>query len=490
MIDWVVGAFYLDTKIDIAIREKLDNQDFDGELDEFSVDDVLNFGGEVGFISDASPERVSQSIYGQGTLHLTDSQRLIAGLRYTEDEVYSEVSNFFGREEFLLDIDGEELTGRIAYELDINDSTMTYLSYTRGFKPGGTNLTFGSNDGVGDTVPALIFDTDIQVTYENEDGTPIADVNNPILLHDFRDPNDPNFQDFNPAYVEGGLIGHSPAVVNETYDQETVDAFEIGLKTDLIDGMMRLNTALFYYDYENLQYQATDAELFQGGVGNIPESKIYGAELELSAFITNDLMLDIRLSHTETEITEDHEAIDNVQSDIVTNQLVGDGEEMFVLDMGREFPVDSDPSDNYPFNVYFDALTNPIIEAARYATLENVNGNELAKTPKFTGNIALTWDKSISLGDITSTIQYTYRGGFQHRIFNNLSTDQVPSYETLDFSVLLNPSNADMFIELIGRNITGEDGINARMTDVFGVGATGDELIPPEQYMIRIGKEI
>ena len=43
--------------------------------------------------------------------------------------------------------------------------------------------------------------------------------------------------------------------------------------------------------------------------------------------------------------------------------------------------------------------------------------------------------------------------------------------------------------ELIGKNLFDKDGINARFTDVFGVGATGDELIAPRQIMLRIGAE-
>ena len=89
---------------------------------------------------------------------------------------------------------------------------MTYLSYTHGFKPGGTNLTFGTE--------------------------------------------------------EGQLLFTAP-IVQQTYDDETIDAYEIGLKTDILDGLVRLNAAAFFYDYEGLQYQATDPEMFRGGVGNI-----------------------------------------------------------------------------------------------------------------------------------------------------------------------------------------------------------------------------
>ena len=89
----VAGVFYLDTEIDILIREYIDF-DTNGVFGPVTLEQVLSYGGEVGFISDSKPERDSISVYGQGTYHFTDRMRLIAGLRYTEDEVYSEVTNY------------------------------------------------------------------------------------------------------------------------------------------------------------------------------------------------------------------------------------------------------------------------------------------------------------------------------------------------------------------------------------------------------------
>ena len=53
----------------------------------------------------------------------------------------------------------------------------------------------------------------------------------------------------------------------------------------------------------------------------------------------------------------------------------------------------------------------------------------------------------------------------------------------------LTPAGADWRVELIGKNLTDKDGINARYTDVFGVGATGDELIGPRQFMARFSMD-
>jgi iron complex outermembrane receptor protein len=399
-LDWVAGVFYLDTEVDISILERLDFG-FDGTFDPFTVEDVYNFSGDFGFISDAKPERDSISVYGQGTWHFNDDWRTVFGLRYTEDEVDSEVTNFYGRSGTqVLEIESDKVTGRLVLEHDFNDYTMGYVSYTRGFKPGGSNLTFGLEDII------------------------------------------------------------APIVVLPTFDEEVVDAYEIGLKTDLADGRVRLNAAAFYYDYEGLQYQATDPEVFQGGVGNIPESEIYGAELEFAAFLTDSLILDARMAWLETEITKDHLALDNVESDAATNALLGQGFDLF----------------------------SPEIQIARAAQVQNVNGNELAKTPGFTGNIALNWNTDVgSWGEMRSTLQYTYRGDFKHRVFNNGDTDVVDSYDVIDLVVGFYPGSSDWRVELIGKNLTDEDGINARFTDVFGVGATGDELIAPRQYMVRVG---
>ncbi len=398
-LDWIAGFFYLDTEIDISIRERLDFA-WDG-FDPIVVSEVLAFGGDVGFISDSTPERDSMSLYGQGTWNHSDTLRSVFGLRYTDDEVYSEVTNFFGRlGTDILQVDGSKVTSRFVIEKDIDENRMFYVSYTKGYKPGGSNLTYGREDVV------------------------------------------------------------APIVVLPTFEEEVVDAYEFGLKADLAGGKTRINSAIFFYNYEGLQYQATDPELFQGGVSNIPESEIYGAEVEFSTYLTDSVIFDANLSWIETEITADHFALDNVQSDIATNALLGQGVNQF--------------SDQ--------------VQIARAAEITNVKGNELAKTPNFTANLALTWEGYLeNWGNFSNSLQYIYRGDFKHRMFNNPLTDMVPDYEVLDYVIGFTPqSNNDLSFEFVAKNLTDEDGTNARFTDVFGVGATGVELIGPRQVMLRV----
>ena len=195
-------------------------------------------------------------------------------------------------------------------------------------------------------------------------------------------------------------------------------------------------------------------------MGNIPASQIFGAELELGAFLSESLLFDARLAWLNTEITQTHLALDNVASEAATNALLAQGVNLF----------------------------SPEVEVARAAQIADVRGNVLPKTPKVTANIALTHTASIDgWGDVRSSLSYTYRGDFKPRVFNNPTTDNVASYQTLDVMVKLSPDDASWRGELIGKNITDDAGINARFTDVFGVGATGDQFIQPRQIMVRAG---
>ena len=399
-LEWVAGVFFLDTAVDIVIREYLDFG-FDGRFDPVTIEQVRAFGqGDYGFISDSRPERDSRSLYGQGSYPLGARARLIAGLRYTRDDVRSAVTNFFGRGGTdQLVVDSKALTGRIALEMDVSDASMLYAAYTRGFKPGGSNLTYGREEEI------------------------------------------------------------APVVVLPTYKAETIDAIEVGAKADLAGGAVRVNGAAFFYGYRNLQYQATDPEVFEGGVGNVPEATSLGMELEAQMFLSDRLTLDWRLAWLSTEISSRHLALDNVSSDAATNALLAAGRPLF----------------------------GPEIQRARAAAITNVQGNELAKTPRFTGSLLLRYVGGLGAwGEWSASSQYIHRGKFQQRIFNNPRTDAVPSYGVVDVTLGLRPNAADWKLELLLRNATDEAGVNARFTDVFGVGATGEELIPPRQAMVRV----
>ena len=403
-LDWTVGAFYMEHEIENHIRGYRDN-DLTGQLkyecSESFADQAYCYTHDPGipgrfavfdatadwdFVTDSYPSRESYSVYGQTTYSFTDTFRLVSGLRYSEDTFTTDVTNFFNVESFQEEGTSDEITSRITGEFDVADSTMVYLTFSKGFKPGGSNLTFGFTD---DNAPPMVF---------------------------------------------------------PTFEAETVDSTEIGIKTDLLNGQARVNIAAFLYDYENLQFQATDPDPYRGGVANIPESEMSGVEIEFTGLISDSLTFDMNLAFLDSEVTADYDVLDNVDA----------------------------------YQYFFGE------EDLRYGLRENVKGNKLAKSPEFTADLSLVYETELASGNnMTAIMQYVKRGEFEQRVSNNPAVDSIPAYDIFNLTVGIDFMN-NVSVDFMLLNATDEDGINSSMTDVFGVAATGLELIPPRQIMTRI----
>ena len=158
-LDWTVGAFYMEHDIENHIRGYRDNNN-DGQITyecssplavigscyehdygipgRFAV-----FDAEYDFVTDAFPSRESYSIYAQTTYSFNDDFRLVSGIRYSEDTFTTNVSNFYNVDVFEAAGEVDKVTGKVVGEYDLSDQTMAYWSFSQGFKPGGSNLTYG-----------------------------------------------------------------------------------------------------------------------------------------------------------------------------------------------------------------------------------------------------------------------------------------------------------------------------------------------------------
>ena len=403
-LDWTVGAFYMDHEIENVIRGYRDD-DLDGVFkyvcDASFADpsycydhdygipgrfDIFGPAADVDFFTDAFPYRESLSVYAQTTYSFSDTFRLVSGLRYSEDTFGTDVTNFLNTETFVAEGTTDEVTTRVTGEYDFTDNTMVYLTLASGFKPGGSNLTFG-------------FDND-----------------------------------------------NAPPMVFPTFEAETVDSTEIGIKTDLFNGKARANIAAFSYDYENLQFQATDPDPYRGGVANIPDSEMSGVEIEFTALASDSFTFDMNLAFLNSEVSSDYFVLDNVDA----------------------------------YQYFFGE------EDLRYGLRENVKGNQLAKTPEFTADVSLMYETDLPSGNyLTAMLQYVKRGKFMQRVSNNPVVDAIPAYDIVNLNIGIDFNN-NIGLNMMLLNVTDEDGINSSMTDVFGVASTGLELIPPRQFMTRI----
>lgn len=183
------------------------------------------------------------------TLRPLDRLELIAGGRYTRDEVRTGATNVFvfgGAP--LPDVSGKEVfkdfSPRLSLRYQVSPDANVYGLVSKGYKAGGVNVG-----------------------------------------HD--DDNDP---------------------FSDRFDKETLWNYEIGFKSEWFDNRLRLNAAAFYMDWKNLQLEtfflldpadiSSQVELTH----NVSKAKSKGFEVELAAAVAQGLVLSGGLGYLDSEI--------------------------------------------------------------------------------------------------------------------------------------------------------------------------------------------
>jgi iron complex outermembrane receptor protein len=105
-----------------------------------------------------------------------------------------------------------------------------------------------------------------------------------------------NPRPFNPAQVQ-------------PFGPETLTAYELGFKSDLLGNILRLNGAAYYSEYEGIQLTLLSCPQF-GGPGpcalpqNAGDAEIKGFELEAAIDPGNGLLVDAAMSYLDFDYTE------------------------------------------------------------------------------------------------------------------------------------------------------------------------------------------
>ena len=100
---------------------------------------------------------------------------------------------------------------------------------------------------------------------------------------------------------------------------ETIDAFEVGLKSQFADRRVTLNLAGFYYKYSNQQFLNIDPITAAQTLLNLPRSRIFGAEAELVARATDQLTLRASMGLLDSEIKQGSVSGNNVAGNKLAN---------------------------------------------------------------------------------------------------------------------------------------------------------------------------
>ena len=95
------------------------------------------------------------------------------------------------------------------------------------------------------------------------------------------------------------------------YEDETLYAFELGIKNTFFDGRARFNAAVFYYDYSDFQ---TFNWLGIGGAISNSEASSYGGEIEITATPVDNLNVSFGIALLDSEV-------ENVNNGVITRDV-------------------------------------------------------------------------------------------------------------------------------------------------------------------------
>jgi len=355
--------------------------------------------------SAASNRTDSYAVYGDTTWDFSEDWSLSLGIRYSRDEKTFELNNpgfagvgldsnpDFAASGILVwenlgvvfpsNLDGvgvsvsdkkqadwQNLSGRVVLSHDLSEDIQTYFSVAQGYKSGGFN-----------TVPGV-----------------------------------------NPATLE---------ISNAAFDPEEVISYELGIKSSLFDSRLRLNAALFQYEYADLQVFAEDPTSLAAVILNAGGATGTGLELDVVYLASENLRLSASMAWLEAEYDE-----------------------------------------------------------FRISDSVNLKGQELTRAPTFSGPLGLDYNIDIELpGELRLTANYSYTG--EERQAPYLESDLIAddtslaiedAYGLVSAKMSYTSEDQDWEVSLWGTNLTDEQYLAERGDLAASVGFIYGRMGAPRMY--------
>ena len=233
--------------------------------------------------------------------------------------------------------------------------------------------------------------------------------------------------DYSEGFKSGGYnLGN----LQPAFDPEEIVQYELGLRSEWFDRSLRANVSAFFYDYTDLQVSKVDGTVIT--IENAAEAELYGLELELTALLSENLVLEATIGLLETEYKE------------YTTPDPARPEELF-----GEF---------------------------------DLSGNELTQAPGYTVNIGAEYRAELSGGSLVFRGDVRFVDEVWLTAFN---TDHLrqDSYEWFSASVSYESAKGDWVLTAFLDNITNEEVISAAFISSNLVGAPiAGSFEPPRTY--------
>ena len=388
-MNWLGGVYYKDSTGDAGYRMQR------GFVEELSVYGLANTQDERSY--------EEWAVFGNIGFDFGERFSLALGARYLDYE-FSQYKEDWG---FVYDANNggtdranasildltvadDDIHGSITGTWHFSDSGQTYLTVSNGSRPGGGNRSIPRSE----------------------------------------DPTEVTAYACNQDLGKLGISG-SP----DSYEGDEVINTELGWKTD-IGSSIRFNGAIYHMQWDDIQQIVnTSGDCGFNFTTNVGKAVSQGLELELSAYLTENLVMDFNVGYTDAEFTED------------------------VSDAGIQ------------------------------------DGDKLADVPEWTFNAVLDWTVPMDSGQFFTLFSYTWvddslelAGQSNTNVAGQgiISGNVKPSYEILDLRIGYNSDNQWQAVVFVD-NLTDEKAMYT-YSDVlaFNIGAY-DRTVRARPRTIGIG---
>ncbi|WP_305582556.1 TonB-dependent receptor [Phenylobacterium sp.] len=233
-------------------------------------------------------------------------------------------------------------------------------------------------------------------------------------------------------------------------DEETADAFEIGMKKNFAN--LQTNVAIFHYSYQNAQVPLTVAST-SGGLAqaqsifyNIPEAISQGFELETIWQPIDNLQILFNYSYNDAHITESIGTVDPAD------------------------PAALDPQARPVGTTTTTDVFTAGVPGGGFQRGQNLDGQHLpnAAKNKFAINVNYTWEMADG-GSVTPSLSYIWRDEQYGSVFNRSYT-LSPSWDQIDARITWLMPGEKMKIILWGKNLADEIGYEGGATGLRRAG--------------------
>lgn len=314
------------------------NIDFDfGTLTSISAYDNIDYFRYID--SDSTPIEFQHVEYGSDisfysqefrlTSPQSDSFNWVVGATYSHDEIIEDSAllggggilpllfggGTYSKQDYTQETNAYAIYGHSEYAFASAVNLVTELRYTNETK----SFVGGSSVGFPNGFEAPLVDIDDEIDFSAFSGKVglTWQLDEQVML----------FSNISRGFKTGGYFGGFATDPDQLapFEEETILAYELGFKSDLLDNTLRVNGSIFIYDRQDVQLNAANPDdvVKIARLTNIGDVDINGGELEVIWAATEDLTFQLGLGYTDAEIAKSDFTVNSVLPLLGSTRLEG-----------------------------------------------------------------------------------------------------------------------------------------------------------------------